>query len=61
MESGLNMEQYSSLKKAGLIFTRNIFEVGEVFILLVTRKDGSSQVDIPTFEHLFADAKENPT
>lgn len=52
---------YSSLKKAGLIFTREIFHEEEEFILLETRKDGSSEVDIPTFESLFADVKENPT
>src|SRR5690625_4043907 len=59
---------YSSLKKAGLIFTRDIFheeeeeeEEEEELILLETRKDGTSEVDIPTFEFLFADVKENPT
>ncbi|GAA0430504.1 MULTISPECIES: hypothetical protein [Virgibacillus] len=52
---------YSSLKKAGLIFTRDIFQEEEEFILLETRKNGSSEVDITTFESLFQDVKENPT
>ena len=52
---------YSSLKKAGLIFTRDIDQGEEVFILLETRKKGSTEVDIATFEVIFEDAKENPT
>ncbi|AIF45282.1 hypothetical protein X953_06420 [Virgibacillus sp. SK37] len=45
MGSGLNVERlYSSLKKAGLIFTSNIFNEEEVYILLETRKNGSSEV-----------------
>lgn len=52
---------YSSLQKAGLIFTSKIFDEEETFILIETRKDGSSQIDIPTFESLFGDVKENPT
>lgn len=52
---------YSSLQKAGLISTSKIYDEEETFILIETRKDGSSQVDIPTFESLFGDVKENPT
>lgn len=52
---------YSVLQKENLIFTSDMFGQEEEFILLETRKDGSSQVDIPTFETLFADVKENPT
>jgi len=52
---------YSSLQKAGLIFTSTIFDEEETFILFEKRKDGSSQVDISTFESLFGDVKENPT
>jgi len=52
---------YSSLKKAGLIFTKNLFDEEEEFILMEKRKDGQSQVDLHTFESLFADVKENPT
>ncbi|MBI6873348.1 hypothetical protein MXL46_04555 [Heyndrickxia sporothermodurans] len=52
---------YLSLKKAGLIFTRDIDRKKEDFILLETRKNGSSEVDIATFEALFEDVKENPT
>ncbi|MGE7543612.1 hypothetical protein [Sporosarcina newyorkensis] len=52
---------YSSLQKAGLIFTSTIFDEEETFILFEKRKDGSSQVDIPTFESLFGDVKDNPT
>jgi len=52
---------YSSLQKAGLIFTSDIFDQEEEFILLETRKNGSSQVDKLTFESLFANVKENPT
>ena len=52
---------YSSLKKAGLIFTRDIDQKEEVFILLETRKNGSTEVDITTFEAIFEDVIENPT
>src|SRR5699024_10678365 len=52
---------YSSLQKGGLIFTSNIFDEGQTFILIEIRKDGSSQVDIPTLESLFGDVKGNPT
>ena len=52
---------YSSLQKAGLIFIGKIHDEEEIFILCEIRKDGSSQVDIPTFESLFGDVKENPT
>src|SRR5699024_9856430 len=52
---------YSSLQKAGLIFTSNIFDEEETCILIETRKDGSSQVDIPTFESLIGDVKGNAT
>lgn len=52
---------YSSLKKAGLIFSRDIFQEEGDFILLEKRKDGSSEVDIATFEALFEDVSEIPT
>lgn len=52
---------YSSLQKAGLIFISKILGKEEIFILIETRKDGSSQIDISTFEYLFGDVKENPT
>ena len=52
---------YSSLQKAGLIFTSKIFDEEETFILIETRKDGISTCDEPTFESLFGDVKEYPT
>lgn len=44
---------FSSLKKAGLILTRDIDQEKEDFIL--------PEVDIATFEALFEDVKKNPT
>jgi hypothetical protein len=52
---------YSSLKKASLIFTKNIDQEQVEFILLETRRDSTSEVDMATFEALFEDVIENPT
>lgn len=52
---------YSSLNKAGLMFRRHIDQEEDVFILLETNENGTSEVDVNTFEALFSDARENPT
>lgn len=53
---------YSSLYKAGLLFIRHIDQKEEdVFIHLETNENGTTEVDIITFEALFEDVKENPT
>ncbi|MFJ5624861.1 hypothetical protein ACIQD3_19540 [Peribacillus loiseleuriae] len=52
---------YSSLEKAGLMFKRHIDQEEEDFILLETRENGTTEVDVDTFEVLFGDVKGNPT
>jgi len=52
---------FSSLNKAGLMFKRRIDQEVEVFILLETNDNGTTEVDVNTFEALFEDVKGNPT
>lgn len=52
---------YSSLDKAGLMFKRFTDQDEETFILLETTKNGTTEVDINTFEVIFEDVKGNPT
>ena len=53
---------YSSLDKAGLMFRRCCTVQGEeTFILLETIKNGTTEVDINTFEAIFEDVKGNST
>jgi hypothetical protein len=52
---------YSSLNKAGLMFKRRMDQEDEVFILLETNENGTTEVDVNTFEALFEDVKGCPT
>ncbi|KAJ50640.1 MULTISPECIES: hypothetical protein [Eubacteriales] len=52
---------YSSLNKAGLMFKRSIDQEDVVFILLETNENGTTEVDVKTFEDLFEDVKGSPT
>lgn len=52
---------YLSLNKAGLLFKRYIDEEEDAFILLETNENGTTEVDVNTFEMLFGDVKDNPT
>lgn len=52
---------YLSLNKADLMFKGHIDQVEDVFILLETNENGTTEVDINTFETLFGDVKGNPT